>query len=481
MMRSRIAWAACSAATLAACAVGPDYRPPSDAAPPAWFAPLPQDVAHGGSVQGLAAWWSSFDDPMVGELVGAAERSSPTLAAALARIEQSRANAAAARAGLFPSLDAKGQVIRSSTSEAFPQQTSAQVSLDALWELDLFGGVRRGREAALARYQGAQAQWHDARVSLAADTALEYVNLRACQALAALADADLASRRESDRLTQLKVKAGFESPANAALAQASVADAATRLSAQKADCDVSVKALVALTGIGEGDLRTKLAAGAAHIPAPSSFAVDSVPAHALAQRPDLAAAERAVAAASADIGGAQAARFPSITLTGSVGSAAVRTGGQTFTGATWSIGPAIDLPIFDAGRRAASVDAARARYDEALANYRARASQAVREVEQALVRLSSATEREADAARAADGYDQVLRAATDRWRIGTGSLIDVEDARRVAVNARTQLLGVQRERVAAWIGLYRAVGGGWTADAPTPDTQGASAAPRKLQ
>lgn len=459
------------AALLAACAVGPQYTAPAASTAAQWYAALPQSAPHGGNTATLANWWSQFDDPLLAELIAIAQKDSPTLAQSLARIEQSRANVAVARSALFPSVNAGASATRSGTRDVTPAQTASRAALDALWELDLFGGNRRAREAATARLEGAQAQWHDARVSLAAEVALEYVNLRNCEALTNTNEADLTSRRESERLTLLKVKAGFDAPADGALATASVADASNRLAAQRAECDISVKSLVALTGLAEPDLRARLNARTAKLPLPATLTVEQVPAKVLTQRPDLAAAERELAAASADIGGAEAARYPRITLSGSIGVQALRVGGQSTDGTAWSFGPALDLPVFDAGRRAANVDAARARYEEQLAAYKGRARAAVREVEQALVRLASATQREADALRAAEGYEAVLKAANDRWRIGVGSLLDLEETRRVAVTARTQLLNVQRERVAAWIGVYRAVGGGWTMDTPIATAQ----------
>ncbi|MDR3411892.1 MAG: efflux transporter outer membrane subunit [Formivibrio sp.] len=449
-------------AFLSACAVGPEYRRPTLSIAPQWYATLP----HGGDPGNLAQWWAQFDDPLPAELIAEAQRNNPGLNQALARIAQSRAGVIAARSTLFPTLSANTLAQRSNSIALTTPQTLGQATLDASWEIDLFGANRRGREAAQARYEGAQAQWHDARVSLAAEVAQEYVGLRACEALVKNLAEDLASRRESERLTHLKVDAGFDAPADGALASASAADAAGRVNAQRAECDISIKALVALTGLPEPDLRNRLAARTGILPTPASFTIVQLPAHTLMQRPDMAAAERELAAASAEIGGAEAARYPSLTLTGSVGFQTLRTGGITLDDKLWSFGPALSLPIFDAGRRAANVDAAQARYNEALANYTGRARQAVREVEQALVRLNSASARESDAQRAAEGYDKVFKAAEDRWRVGTGSLLELEDTRRTAVASCTQLLTVQRERIAAWISLYRAAGGGWSPTDP---------------
>lgn len=462
-LRTIVTFTALSA-LLAACAVGPEYQRPEPPSTQQWQAPLP----HGGDIATLTNWWSQFDDPLVAELIAAAERDNPGLNQALARIEQSRAWVAAARSALFPSIaaNAVGQRSGGELGVITPLQTVGKVSLDAAWEIDLFGANRRGREAAQARLEGTQARWHDARVSLAAEVAQNYVGLRSCEQLVTTGEQDLASRRESERLTQLRVGAGFDAPTDGALSMASAADAAVRLNAQQAECDISVKALVELTGVPETELRSRLAVRTASLPTPAMFSIQQLPAQTLAQRPDVAAAERDLAAASAEIGVAEAARYPSLTLLGSVGVQSVRSGGVTIDGSLWSFGPSLNLPIFNAGRLTANADAAQARYDEARASYIGRVRQAVREVEQALVRLNSASTRESDARRAAEGYDKVFAAASDRVRVGTGSLLELEETRRIAVGSRTQLLTIQRERIAAWISLYRAAGGGWSPSDP---------------
>lgn len=451
------------ATLLAGCAATPSSTLPHDALPTAWSAPLPHD----GQTSQLANWWAQFDDSLLTQLIDTAQRQNPTLAQATARIRQARAAAQASGAARWPSLDAKAGVTRSST-ELPPTpgvQTAGSVSLDALWEIDLFGSVRNSVAAAEARAAGSLAQWHNARVSLAAEVANAYVGLRTCEAVLAVYQQDSASLANTAQLTQQKVKAGFDAPANAALANASAAEAANRVVAQQADCDVAVKQLVQLTALPEASLREQLAARRAVLPKPATLSVASVPAELLSQRPDLTASEREIAAASADVGVAQADRFPRISLAGSIGRAGVRVAGQTFDGSTWSFGPSLLAPIFDAGRRRAAVDAAEARYDEAVAAYRERALAAVREVEESLVRLDAAEKREADAQRAAQGYAEFLAAAETQWRVGTGSLLDLEQARRSALAASAGLLQVQRERVAAWLALYKAMGGGWSRDA----------------
>lgn len=442
---------------LAACAVP---RPPSTAAsdpPPQWYAPLP----HGGRLADLRQWWQQFGDPLLAELVESAQAVNPDIASAGARIAEARANRVAAGAALLPGVDASAQVSRSNAQAGVPLSTIAQAGLQAGWEIDLFGGLGSRRDAADARLAGAEAGWHDARVAVAAETANTYVDLRSCQLQLAVSRNDATSRAETARLTQLSAEAGFTAPAVAAQARASAAEGAVRVTQQRGQCDLLVKALVALTAQPEPSLRTRLAADWRE---PAGFAaeVPVLPAALLAQRPDVYRAEREVAAASAEVGAARADRYPRLSLNGQINAGWVRVSGVTTEAQTWSIGPlALSLPVFDGGRLAAAEDAAVARYQEAATLYAASVRNAVREVEQALVTLDSAQSRTEDARTAMEGYRISYRAAEARYQSGLGSLIEMEDQRRLALAAELQLVNVQRERVAAWIALYRALGGGW--------------------
>ncbi|MFC5476325.1 efflux transporter outer membrane subunit [Paraherbaspirillum soli] len=456
---------------IAGCVVGPAYQAPSPAASshavlPQFQTSLPKHSAPDDGTADLTRWWGQFDDPLVAELVDAAQTTSPTLAQALARIAQARANASSSRSALYPSLAANANSTRSKSpsSGASVVSTSSSASLDASWEIDLFGGKRKSADAANARLSARSADWHGARVSLAAEVGTTLVNYRACIATAAMLAQDLQSREQTAQLTMLKIKAGFTAPADGALINASAADARQRLILQRADCDLDIKALVALTDIAEPDLRAKLAAND-RIPQPRGIIVDAVPAQALTQRPDIAVAERELAAAGADINVAQANRYPRVSLLGSIGIAGLRFDGQNSHSNTWSFGPSISLPLFDAGRRKAEVDLAQARYDEAYAGYQLQVRSAVREIEEALVRLDAAARREDDAAAAARDYERYYRANDDKYKAGSGSLFELEDARRTSLAAQQTLISVQREHVAAWIALYKALGGGWRSDA----------------
>ena len=206
----------------------------------------------------LHRWWAQFDDPLLARLIDAAETASPTIASAAARIADARARRAAAGAALLPSLDASASVGRGRQDVSLPVGTSESIGLQASWELDVFGRNRAARDAAGARLAGAQASWHDARVVVAAETANQYVALRACEALLAQARLDADSRAETARLTELSMQSGFESRANAALTRASAAQGLVGAKQQGEQCEQDVKALVALTGIAEPELRAQL-------------------------------------------------------------------------------------------------------------------------------------------------------------------------------------------------------------------------------
>ncbi|RYY94061.1 MAG: efflux transporter outer membrane subunit [Comamonadaceae bacterium] len=475
---------------LAACSL---TRPPAtiDAPVPAsWQTALPDAAAtlpHAGSNAALAQWWQGAGDPLLAELIEAAQAASPNLASAAARIAEARAARVQAGAALLPTLDGSLSASRgnsagasgatgtaggagsagaaSASSQSMPAFTTLQAGLQAGWEIDLFGGLSANRDAANARLNASQAQWHEARVSVAAETANAYFAERACARQLAVAESDTTSRRESARLSQLSADAGFTAPADAALARAGAADASARLTQQRTQCALLRQSLVALTGLEAGALTARLNAAPVQLALPALQAVSSVPARVLGQRPDVFAAEQAVAAASGEVGAAQAQRYPRLTLGGNIGRLQLRSGDFRQTLDTWTVGPvALSVPLFDGGVRRANAESAQARYDEAASQYRAKVRQAVREVEEALLKLQDTDARAGDADTAVAGYDASLRAAQSRYDSGLASLFELEDARRTLFAAQTARVALQRERAEAWVLLYRALGGGWQRD-----------------
>lgn len=486
MFPARFAGAMLVACAGAGCAVGPDYRSPVPAAPSQFDAPLPPAAPPSASApapaaEGDLAWWRQFDDPLVGELVQAAQADSPTLAQALARVLQARAVYQQAGAARLPEakLDVTGTRARTVAAPGISTPVATlDRNLDASWEIDLFGARAKAAEAADARWSARRADWQAARVSLAAEVASTLVGYRACVVSESILAQDLQSREAVVRLTGEALKTGYMPRLDGYLGNASAAAARTLLVAQHAMCDLYVKALVDLTGLAEPALRARLAAGTGTLPQPRAFVVESVPAQALAQRPDIAAAERDLAASAAEINVAQAQRYPSLSLNGSIGIGRLKTGGLSGSASTWSFGPAaFSLPLFDGGRRRAEVAEAQGRYDEQAAAYRQRVRDAVREIEEALVRLDAAARREADADLAAREYQRYFEGSDEKYRAGATGLLDLEEARRNSLSARLTDVGVQLDRVQAWIALYKALGGGWQIAAHASQRSGTAPSP----
>ena len=417
----------CLAFVTACATVGPDYQTPATKIAATWQAAVP----HQGSTHSLLEWWRSYNAPILTDLLRAAEGDHSTLLQAAAAIASARANRDQAAANTMPSLSAGATATRSGslgsgngansavtsgTGNSAATQTGAistvsSASLDASWEIDLFGAGRRNNEAANARVEARQADWHDARVSLAAEVASEYVSYRACALLSENSRNNLESLRKTANSTAVAVAQGLVAPANAILINASVANAAASLNVQEAECEIGIKALVALTGLDEPALRAKLGSTAQKIPNPEVLKVTTLPVQLLSQRPDLVSAERSLAAASAEIGVAEANRYPRLSLLGSISVSNTQATGTLIKTTPWSFGPSLTLPLFDGGSRRADVARARATYESALASYQGAVRKAIRETEQSLVRLYAATRRSEDVVR------QASRAATLVLRI----------------------------------------------------------------
>jgi NodT family efflux transporter outer membrane factor (OMF) lipoprotein len=316
--------------------------------------------------------------------------------------------------------------------------------------------------------EGSRAQWHDARVSVAAEVANLYYNHSNCLQVVRLGLQSVASQRETARLADINVRAGLAAPSDAGLARAAAAEGNSRLMQQSALCDINVKALVAITAIPEPALRQKLTV-VQHTPAVAKpLSVTAVPAQTIAQRPDVFAAERDVVVAAASVGSARAQRYPRLSLNGSIGAMRVGNGGFDQDEATWSFGPlALSVPLYDGGYRVAAAKAAEVAYQASISTYQAKVRQAVREVEEALINLYSSDAREGDAQTSIQGYDGQLSATQNRYDQGLASLVELEDARRQSLSAKTAWVNLQLQRNQAWVALYRASGGGFEAAAAT--------------
>lgn len=452
------------AIALCGCVSMPGMSPATPDVASRWQGRLP----HGGKTATLIGWWSSFDDPALVSLLALSEKNNTSLDVAVANIHAARATSQSEKSGLLPLVAGSASALRSGTSakkaEKIAASTTTSGALDASWELDLFGKTTNNARAADARITARIADWHDARVSLAAEVADSYVQYRGCRLLEATYRDELKSQQQTMKATELSAVSGLKSTADLALVRASAASSRLSLTAQVAECEVLVKSLTELAGGDEIHVRDILKGGRKGIPMPERFTISTVPADLLRQRPDVFSFERELAAAAFEVGASEADLYPSLSLSGSL---TLNRNSLSGTRLPWSFGPSLSVPLFDGGKRRAAIKLAKADYDLSAAHYRAGVLSAVKEVETALVHLDSARRQLSDATTAAREYKAYFQSVDENWRAGGASVLDREEARRSAQAAEITLIGLRRDAVEYWIALYKALGGGWNAASNT--------------
>ncbi len=455
---------------LSACAVGPSYKPLDQQElniPNNWHATLP----HNGSNIKLINWWDQFNDPTLSYFIKSSINNNPTLEQSVAKIEEAQANLKASTASFFPSLTATGSAeavnnadgIASSSGDVISNTTGSgsayTAGLNASWEIDLFGAIKHNTDAYKALLEASHADWNDARISLAAEVANDYVTARACQSSLAIYESEFASRNSTQKLTTAKVGVGFASTADGKQGAGLVAQTLSNLEQENGLCKQYQNELVAITGLSQAIIESQMKLSYAKIPLPKINFIADIPAKIISQRPDIASAERSVAAAMAKVGLATANRYPSLSLTGIISA----NGGTAYVGneTSWAFGPAISIPLFDAGYLSAQEDLAKAQYNEAVASYKLKVITAVKEVENALVRINAAHKCELAANDAVTNYQSYFDAMNAKYKVGWNSLLDLETARINLVSYQQDLTSAKLEEVSSWIALYKAVGGDW--------------------
>jgi multidrug efflux system outer membrane protein len=463
------------ALALAGCVtVGPDYQRPALDVP----ASLAQATANGTnrpvSPVDLLAWWKTFQDPELDDLLAEAAANSQDLVLAAGRIEEARAGVAIADANRYPAVDAYGNATRSRASEnsgrltpgASTNSKDFQLGLTASYEIDFWGKFRRADEAARARLLAQEDNRGVVLSSLYSTLAQNYFALRSYDAQLALADSALATRQENLRLQQRRFSAG--SIGELDLHQAEGELAATEVTREQARQLIATteSAIALLAGRTPRDIaspQVRRGASIADLYARMVVPAD-LPADLLNQRPDILAAEQALRAANADIGQARAQYFPSLRLTGSAGyeSNALR---DLINPASllWNLGAGLAQPVFRAGAIGALVSGAEARRTQAEAQYVQSVQGAFRDVHDALVAQSSNDVIYAASTRRTTALQDTLRLATLRYNNGYSSYLEVLTAQRDLLQTQSTLIDVQRAHLSATVGLYRAVGGGWNA------------------
>jgi NodT family efflux transporter outer membrane factor (OMF) lipoprotein len=455
--------AALFALALCGCLVGPDFAPPAQPAPDAWRGPLAGELTADDSDEAsLARWWDALGDPLLGELERRAFAGSRDLAIAEARLREARARRGGARAGLLPNVGASASAGRTHAERAIPEtRESYDVALDASWEIDLFGGLRRGVEAASADLAAAEADLRAVRIAIAAEMAQAYADLRALQRRIALAEENVRAQSETLDLTRWRSEAGLTTSLDVAQARANLEQTRAALPQLRSALAASSARIAVLAGEPPGALDVLLGTEGP-VPAPPERIAVGVPAAALARRPDVARAERQLAAETARIGVAKAGAFPRLTLTGSLGLDALAAS-NLFSSASYSssvLGSLTQI-VLDFGRVRATIRAQEAVRDAALAELEATLLEALEETENALVAFAEEQQRRDALAATAEAADLAAQLSRDQYASGLVDFESVLAAERALFTSQDQLAASEGLVASNLARLYKALGGGW--------------------
>lgn len=486
---SRGGLAAAIASALAACAVGPDYRPPQSASPDEWHA-LPQTGVRVESpdAPSLAAWWTTLNDPVLNQLIERSLAANKTVRQALARVVEARARRGIASADLWPTLGASAGAShsnsdsRTSPSDAndpLPSPSSSNNNdeiytsgLDSSWELDLFGGKRRAFEAATAQLGASEADLRDALVTLLGDVALSYTDVRTAQSRLTFAERNLESQNEVLDITRWRAEAGLATVLDVEQANTSYEQTRAQIPSLESSLSQSMNRLAVLTGQAPGALSTTLA-DRKPVPVAPLEIVAGVPADVLRRRPDIRSAERRLAAQTAQVGVATAALYPSLSLTGSITLQSL-TASDVFSGfQTDRAGISLNMPLFRGGALRQNLNAQNALVDQAVATYEATVLAAYEEVENALAAWSNEQRRHAALVEAAASARRASELALVQYNSGLVDFQTVLTADRQLITLEDSLAVSDGEMTANLIRLYKALGGGWSVF-PTAATLSAS-------
>jgi NodT family efflux transporter outer membrane factor (OMF) lipoprotein len=463
------------------CAVGPDYAPPETAIPKAYLGAQATGQARvAASEADLSAWWAAFGDPQLTHLVEIALQQNLDLAQVSARVLQARAAVDAASAALLPSGNVNAQTARSYQSVETPlgqvlnsvpgfnrYGSAHEANVGASWELDLFGGLRRAKQASLADYQATEAGAVAVRLAVAAQTADTYVNIRGLQARLVVARRQVQTQEQLRSVVNLRVQKGLAAELQLQQVDGALARAKAAIPVLEAALETTMNAMDVMLGASPGTYRGELAA-VRPIPAAPDMALGEPPGDLLRRRPDVIAAERRLAASNARIGVAMAEYYPKISISGLIGGATSISSGNLLTGGASQAAAVAGLRwrLFDFGRINAQIHSAQAQEVEALAAYRQAVLQATEDVENALVSLHRRREQASLLMEGARSLQQARDASGAAYDKGVVSLIEVLQADETLLNVMDAQVQAHTESTRSSVAIFRAVGGGWAPEQP---------------
>lgn len=445
---------------LSGCMVGPNYHKTSFSVPERWGQQSAQISGHSIA---LAGWWRSLNDPVLNALMDQAISGSNDVAVAKARIREARASLGQVVGSLLPSMSntISGTRSGSGQSDTLNQYRSG---FDASWELDFFGGHKRGVEAARYSLEAVVEDMRATMVILLGEVAKNYVQIRGWQQKLLIVRQIAETQRKTYELMQIKLTAGDVSELDVSNAKAQMANTEADISQMEANVAISMHRLSVLTGHVPTALKDLLQKNAKYvkIPQPQWPIPAGIPADILLTRPDLRRAERQYAQATARIGQREAERYPSLTLTGNISTTATAID-QLWKSSTigWSFGPNLRLPFFNGGQIIASVAMARAQRDQAFINYRAAVLGALEDVENALVRLTKEHQRLEKLVVANKALLHSLQLSRSLFENGNTSFLELLNADRSYYSAQMALQDSRIALATQYIALMKALGGGW--------------------
>lgn len=457
--------AACLAVLLASCAAGPDYRSPTTAqlnVPERFAASTGQPAV---AEVDLALWWRAFDDPTLSELVDRGLRANLDIDEAGSRVRKARADLRSARGALLPSLDVSGSATREVGDTASASRASFQTGFDASYEVDLFGGRRRSAEAYRATAEGTEASLRSTQLTVASEIALNYFDAREAQARLRIAQDTLTTLDDTVEIVSWRLQAGLVSALDLEEARQVQAQTAATVPTLQSDYAKAANRLAVLLGAAPGSV-TALLEPARDAPAAPKAQASAIPADVVRRRPDVALAERTLAAETARIGVEKAQLYPALTLSGAFSDTGA-TLGKASDDLAGDLVAGITAPIFHGGQIRAQIEAQRATAAAALASYRSTVLTALEEAENALVGVSTADRRERALAAAESAAQSAAEIARVRYRSGLIDFQSLLESERTLLSSRDSLASARVARLTSAVQLYKALGGGWQA-APRP-------------
>ncbi len=456
--------------------VGPDYVKPDLASPASWQAPADKNLSKTvPDPNNLAQWWQNLNDPVLTRLINQAVAGNLDLKQAQARLLEARARRDISWAALFPTIDVSGSATKTRSSKnrgGGSVSNTYSADFDAGWEIDLFGGGRRTVEASEARIEASREDLHDVLVSLLAETALNYIEIRTYQTRLQIARENLAAQQETYSLTKNRYQSGLTTELAVQQARYLVTNTQAQIPTLFTGLSQAENQLAILLGRNPGSLNSEFQ-NIKPLPSLPPTITIGIPADTLQRRPDVKKAERLLAAQTAEIGVAEADLYPSLKLGGTIGFNSASAGNLFTAGSRgYSIGPSISWPFFESGAIRANIRLQSSLQQEALASYKAAILGALQEVENDLVAFVHEQERSKALQESVAAAKAASTLAELQYKAGLTSFSDVLDAKRSLLSFQDQLTQSQGTVIANLVRLYKALGGGWNYQAEEDESHG---------